>query len=341
MLYIITYTNFESKYFKRLMESFPNIIVLGYDSNENNKLIDIVDFCKEKPADDIILFLHPMQSIILHTEEIVEKFLTYKKPLVFSQNPIGRCYMGRCDAVINFWKDVKIENEEKHINEKCNEVNSLLLSIDTNNKIFYNFKTKDIMNVTGSKIKIGEEYPNILISSINGDIDNILISLKTFNKEKVIEFAKSIKFEIIYLIILIFLIVYLQGKYPSLNAGIRLLYEFINYHVNIKNLAIPDFNKHLHILISLLNTIAKFKLVPIINRHIPSFLNKFPSMNKYDANAIKQSLCGICIRETIWKIFSEVLVFSVFLISKYIVLGKYKIISKLDNTISLLLSIIF
>ena len=345
MLYIITYTSYGIKYFSKLKKSYPNITVLGYGNNEdiiNNKILEIVKFCNKHNPDDIILYVPPFQSIVININDIIAKYLSYNKPLVFSNDSKGLGYIGKCSAIIEFWKDIKLEDtDESYASKKCNDINILsnLIAIDTNSKIFYIFNKIDTIDIVDYEIKVNNESPNILISSVYGDIDNTIISLRKFGISKTINYMKTIKFEIVYLIIaIILLFLQLKLKFSVIPMCILLIFNFIDYLMYIKTSSISDTKKVIYIIISILNEIIKLIMGNIILKHIPQFISKLPKF-EYTAKIFRKILCNICITEALWMIILQLLINTIYLIIKFTLLGSSISIFNFNNLLVLLLNI--
>lgn len=284
MLYIITYATHNEKYFELLKQSYKDIIVLGWNMKWNgyfDKIQGVLNFCKDKNDNDLILFIDGFNSIIIHTDDIIEKYKSFNSLLVFSKevNPVsvpnkylkdsyyGLCqlnnlysglYIGTSKAIIEFWKDMKInDNDQIYATQKCNLLNDNFIKLDVNNKLFYNYNKYDKITIDNNKIKYNLEYPNIIsasdISNINDilrqlgyDINNIKI---TNNKTK--SFIQRYPLEIIFLIIILAMIYFIKDTNFIIRFSIYLFLIFINYSLYIKHLNISMIKKIIYLLIDL------------------------------------------------------------------------------------------
>ena len=89
MFYIITYATHSERYFETLIQNTPEIIVLGMGMPWNgfyDKIKGVIDFCRTKNPEDIVLYIDAFDSVILSSrEEILEKYYSLESPLVFSK----------------------------------------------------------------------------------------------------------------------------------------------------------------------------------------------------------------------------------------------------------------
>ena len=286
MLYIITYATHNERYFELLKQSYKDIIVLGWNMKWNgyfDKIQGVLNFCKDKNDDDIILFIDGFNSVIIHTDDIIEKYKSFNSLLVFSKevNPVsvpnkylkdsyyGLCqlnnlysglYIGTSKAIIEFWKDMKInDNDQIYATKKCNLFNDNFIKIDVNNKLFYNYNKYDKITIDNYKITYNLEYPNIIsapdISNINDilrqlgyDVNNINIKN---NKTQITNYISKYPLEIIFLIIIIGMIYFIKDTQFIIRFSIYLFLIFINYSLYIKHLNISFMKKIIYLLIDL------------------------------------------------------------------------------------------
>jgi hypothetical protein len=300
MLYIITYATHSERYFNILKESYPNIIVLGFGTKWTgfyDKIKATINFCKDRNDDDLILFVDGFDSIILHTDDLIEKYKSFSNnssPLIFSKdlNPpnviakymqdsfFSTCqslnlntgmYIGPPKLIIEFWKDIKLEDDDQiYATKQCNNFTNEYIKIDKYCKLFYNYTSNDNIYIENNKVKIGNEYPNIISAPANGNIDNILIKLRYKITENVTEkffftrllniINKYLKIPIIFLIILIIMIIYIPNKKLGLHICLFLFIEYLNYNLYLKHLDTAHINKMIYILINFL----QFSIIYII-----------------------------------------------------------------------------
>ena len=304
MLYIITYATHNERYFDILKKSYPNIIVLGYGNKWHgfyDKVKATIDFCKDKNDDDLILFVDGFDSIILHTDDIIEKYKSFNTQLVFSKdlNPglillkyvqdsfFNTCqslnlntgmYIGQPRAIINFWKDIKLDDDDQiYATKKCNEINNNYISIDKYSKLFYNYSIFDSISIDNKKLKIGNEYPNIISAPANGNINDILIKLGYNIHERKMELIMKIlynrilniinrfKIEIIFLIIIILIIYFRPNEKDRYTICLLLFLELLNYKLLLKHLNISNIYKIIYILINLFHMIINYKISNLFN----------------------------------------------------------------------------
>ena len=294
MLYIITYATHDERYFKILKKSYPDIIVLGYGTKWNgfhDKVKATIDFCKDKNDDDLILFVDGFDSIILHTDNIIEKYKSFNVPLVFSKdlnnnyilvkynvdsffdtcqslNLNSGLYIGTPKSIIHFWENINLNDDDQvYATKICNELGHKYIKIDEDNKIFYNYSRQDnvFIDPTNNKIKIKNEFPNIISAPAYGNINYILIKLgyniidneKDFkiNFKRILSNISRLKLEIILLILFLIIIFNTSNKKNNLFILILLFFELLNYQLYIKHLKVDKLNKFIYILVNLLQII--------------------------------------------------------------------------------------
>ena len=287
MLYLITYITHDLQYSEILKKSYPNIIILGYGKKWNDfydKVKGTIDFCKTKNDDDIIVFIDDFDSVVIHTDDIIEKYKSFNVPLVFSKdlNPsvvfqkyaqdsiFSTCqllnlnsglYIGTAKYIIEFWKDMKInEDDQTYVTKKCNELNENIIKIDIDNKIFYNYSPIDNNKIviTNNLIKINNQYPNIISCPFTYNINHILkklgynisnIKLKPKNNKIYIKYL----LEIIVLLCIILIIYFVPNIIKKVYFSLILLFIFLQYQIYLKHVNIHIIYKILYIIIELIN----------------------------------------------------------------------------------------
>ena len=313
MLYIITYATHNERYFDILKKSYPNIIVLGYGKKWNgfyDKVKATIDFCKDKNDDDLILFVDGFDSVVLHTDDLIEKYKSFNVPLIFShdikQSSITSKYMhdvifNTCQSVslnsgmyigppkeiINFWKDIKIDDDDQiYATKKCNELDKNKIIIDTEYKLFFNYLVNDKETMSKikidtnlNKLKIDNEYPNIISAPAFGNINDILIKLgynniskklindddKKIHFDKRLYFYKNFIFEIIFLIIIILIMYFIKNKINGFIICLLLFLELIHYQLFIKHINTDNIYKLIYILLDLFHMTIIYMIYYLFN----------------------------------------------------------------------------
>ena len=337
MLYIITYSTHDEQYFKKLKNSYRNIIVLGYNTKnpvKNDKITTIINFCKGKNETDIVLYTDNYKSVILHTDNLLENYASFNSSLVFSKNLSGELYIGTCKEIIKFLKELGTEDNILYTLKKCNELYSTI-KIDTNNKIFYIYNEEDIITIENGKINVNKEIPNVILSSVYGDIDDILLSRgNLFTRVDIPAFIKSIRYEIIYLILAVLILITFKNKKQALIISLTLVFNFITYHLFVKNLPINDRDKLIHIFINILFQLFKFVIEKLIKQLVGLFITKINN------NGINELMCIQCNKIFVWKTILKVFVNILLILTKSYILGEHNISNITDNIISILLNIL-
>ena len=341
MLYIITYSTHDEQYFKKLKNSYRNIIVLSYDikdcSNKltkSDKITKIIKFCKEKNETDVVLYIDNYKSIVLHIDNLLEKYASFNTSLVFSKNLSGELYIGTCKAIIEFWKEIGLENDNLYVFNKCNVIGSTI-KIDINNKIFYIYNKEDIITIKNGKINVNKEIPNIILSLVYGDINDILLSRGSLiTRLDIPAFIKTIRYDIIYLILAFLILITFKNKKYALIISSSLVFNFITYHLFIKNLPINDIDKNIHIFINILFQLFKFIIEKLIKQIVELFI--LVTTN----NTINELICIQCNKIFIWKMILKLFVNILFILTKSYILGEYNLSNIIDNIISILLNIL-
>jgi len=346
MLYIITYATHNERYFEILKQSYPNIIVLGFGTKWNgfyDKVKATIEFCKEKNDDDLILFVDGFDSVILNTDNLIEKYKSFKSSLVFSKdlNPgiifnkysqdsfFNTCnslnlnsglYIGTPKSIIKFWEDIKLDDDDQvYATKKCNELGEKNIKIDKDCKIFYNYSRIDNVHFENNKIKINNEFPNIISAPAFGNIDDILIKLKfkvlETNKTKhnlkskisrLFSYIDRRILDIIFLILIIILFKCMSNKKNAIIISFLLFCELLNYQLYLKHLNINTINKITYIFINLLeiglilitsflisNLKCDMKKLLLLNTIYSLILILFFIFNKCIFKVIKEFLTGI------------------------------------------------
>jgi hypothetical protein len=232
MLYIVTYATHSERYFDILKQSYPNIIVLGFGTKWNgfyDKVKATVDFCKDKNDDDLILFVDGFDSVVLHTDDIINKYKSFNVPIVMSLDIntkstsilskykhdviFNTCnslslnsglYIGTPKAIIYFWQNIKPGDDDQiYATKQCNNLGDNFIKIDTENKLFFNYFKPDNIQLNYEsqsnirKLKIGKEFPNIISAPAYGNINDILVNLgyNNISKKIIDDNEKKIHFE--------------------------------------------------------------------------------------------------------------------------------------------------
>ena len=291
MLYIVTYATHNQRYFDFLKQSYPNIIVLGWNTQWKgfyDKIKGVIDFCKDKNNDDLILFIDGFDSVVLHTDDIIEKYKSFNSLLVFSKdmnsytlvakymkdsvfsscrlhNLNSGLYIGPPYAIIEFWKDIKLDDDDQvYATKKCKLFDESYVTIDATYKLFYNFNNHDTIEIIDKKIKINKEYPNIISAPALGNINNILINLG-YNIDNVTNEIKSIhyinrliqninrhSFELFFIIIFSLFIYFNKNKQLIYQLGFLLFLELLNYKLYINHLNVNNISKFIYLFIDLI-----------------------------------------------------------------------------------------
>jgi hypothetical protein len=265
MFYIITYSSDDKIYLNKLIEYYPDIIILNFE----NKINEIINFCKNKNPDDIVCSIDSSDFLILESNDIIlEKYKSFNKELIFSKgsNPssifikyiedklFGKyknirlnssLYIGTCRSIIDFWQDIK-ENNNFYVIERCNIVDYVM--IDEDNKIFYNNSLKDNMSY---KLNISN------ISIINKE--NIFVDKLKFNS-----LLHYFIFDF-FIIILIIIILFLLRNYNNIIKIIIVIIIFslfLEYELFIKHIHnVSNINKFLYLIIDFIHILLVFFII--------------------------------------------------------------------------------
>ena len=355
MLYLITYLTHDLQYSTILKQSYPNLIVLGYGKKWNgfyDKVKATIDFCKYKNEEDIILFIDGFYSVVIHTDDIIEKYKSFNVPLVFSidvkpsyiflkyhqDSYFNTCqslnlnsglYIGTAKSIIEFWKDNPPSantDDQIYATKRCNELNDNIIKIDSENKLFYNYSNmdKDKILVINNKVKINDQYPNIISSpgrrdnmnhiliKLNYDISNIKMKPINFN---LFNFFIKYTLQFLFIFFILLIIYFLPNNIKKLQIILILIFIFLHYSLYLKHVNVNITYKILYILID------------IIYMYLMFFITYLIFNNKCDKKKL-------LLLNTIY--FIIVLLFYIFkkcifeVIKKYI-LGKNKSISNLTK----------
>ncbi len=203
MFYIVSYATHTESYFNILKESCPDIIILGDGDKWKNfytKIHKILDFCKTKNPDDIICVVDGFDTVVLSSlDEILNKYKLLNYDIVFSKGSninnifdkytqdklYGRynnyllnsgMYIGNVESIIKFWKDINhTDNNQKYATKTCRNSTDIKIGIDINNELFYNYSKIDNIEILDNRILLNNNYPCIISSHGDKNINNILI----------------------------------------------------------------------------------------------------------------------------------------------------------------------
>lgn len=285
MIYLVTYATHTERYFEVLKKS-NDLIVLGYGEEwkgYGQKSRKVVDFCKSKNPDDIICFVDGFDSVILTSkEEILEKYKSYQKPLVFSKdlshNNIlikylkdkfyNRCdqlhlnsgmYIGTASAIIELWNDIRdVDDDQTFATKMCNKNKNI--AIDIENRLFYNYSQFDSVTVENKRLYVKNETPCIISAPANGNINHILKKLNYTNLPEIRnDSIRILKWffvlipEILFIILAMVILYYISDKRIGLTVCFILFLELIHYELFINHMEITPIFKIIYVFMDLLH----------------------------------------------------------------------------------------
>ena len=286
MLYIVTYVTHEERYFS-ILKNFPDLIVLGMGKKWNgltDKVYGVLDFCKTKNSDDIVLFVDGFDSIILaDSTEILDKYSKFKDKLVFSNSMkpknnlykylqdkfFGRCrnlslnsgmYIGTVNLIIDFWTNIIPKNDDqRYANSECNKKE--YVEIDTTNVLFYNYSSSDKISISNNRIVLHENKPCVISAPASNNINHLLSKLGFTDlpkidsnlKYKFKTYLKEFIPEILFVILSILIIKFNKTKIKSWIFIFLLFLELLHYELYVKFHDKPPFIKFIYCLMDIIH----------------------------------------------------------------------------------------
>jgi hypothetical protein len=279
MLYIVTYATHSERYLPVLKESCPDLVVLGMGDKWygwKQRIDAYVNFCKQHPK-DIICIVDGFDTVVLSSkEEILRKYESFESPLVISKDVnnknifkkylkdkiFGKCkdkrlnvglMIGISSAIIDFWKDFQGGDDQFYATQQCKKKN---ITIDTHNKLLYNYSSLDTVFIKDNRIVVNHQYPCIVGAPGLNNINHILKKLqyKNLPNELDINYSFFIKThftlfipEILFVIVTVLLFYTFSFPY-SLGLTTIYLCTFLEYELNLKHYDISFFYKCIYLL---------------------------------------------------------------------------------------------
>lgn len=203
-MHIITYATHNSGYFSTLLQSYPDIKVLGWGrtwKGLSDKIFAVMEFCRQCKPDDIVCFVDGFDSVILASKEEIHK--TYieicsktRKSMIVSRagnapnslgkyvqdKLFGKCYqdrlnsgmfIGTASSILQFWSGYnRYDDDQEYATRICKRVDYLY--IDTSCRLFYNYSPVDNVRGEGRRIVVFGEKPCIISAPTNRNITALL-----------------------------------------------------------------------------------------------------------------------------------------------------------------------
>ena len=177
-------------------------------------------------------------------------------------------YIGYPTAIIDFWKDIKInDNDQIYATKVCNKYNNII--IDKNHKLFYNFYHNNNIQITNNKLQINNEFPNFISAPVEYNINHLLSNLGFINlpkcEKKSYNFYKLSNWQNEIILIIISIIIFLISSNNKINFNICyiLFLELIHYELLLKHLEF----KYIYIFIDIIYLLLNYLILYLYFNH--------------------------------------------------------------------------
>ena len=295
MFFIISHKERESS-----LAFNKDIILLNYDKShsqdDKHKIRSVVNFCKSKNPNDVVLYISCCYSMLLDSkEEILKKYLSMKTGILFSKRRDDRSlaekysqdkmfnscqnarinsnfYIGTTRDIYNLWQDYLNSTEKLteivYLNRLCMFNYSTLIKVDTQRQIFFNVElNKNIIfrdnHFFINKNKINS--PIIVFNREDKELDSFIKKYKLNNqicKHK----NKNISFYSEYILIfLLSLFVFLFKFNPlAILVAFSIFIFYIYYIFQIRFLKLPKTIKAYYYLNLIIHDIVYYAGVIVV-----------------------------------------------------------------------------
>jgi len=250
LITVVTHSDF---YFPILKESCAKnkleLIVLGFGKKWKGftwRFGLLKEYLSTLDPDEIVLVTDGFDVIVLHTNELLDKFHSYKTDILFSAEYVNgflynwinqtiypEChgnnlsvgaYMGKVSALLNFYEnfcklydcsEYQLE-DQRAVSKWC--PNSIKL--DTKGLIFYNHNLTTEYNIQGNKILTPDTEPCIVHGAGNANLHSIAelygydtssirqLSITEAYAKRIPSYIKYFGYEIAILVVILFVFVF-------------------------------------------------------------------------------------------------------------------------------------